>query len=192
MNSAVIALVVGVCGVMGTLLAPVLSQRSQARALEADFERHQQADGAQWRREQERVGLEQRRTCYVDTNAAFRRYRVQLMNFLYFVHRGEVDEVASQELEAARQAHHAAFAEAQMVASASVLGHLDELALALGQSYRRTKNLQEGHPEPNGSFEEIEAYLSWLWERWDAMRGAMRADLGISDVPRTPPSSGSL
>ncbi|MCX4670332.1 hypothetical protein OG453_27185 [Streptomyces sp. NBC_01381] len=191
MNSAVIALVVAVCGVMGTLLAPVLSQGSQARALEADFERHQQADRTQWRREQEREGLEQRRTCYVDTNAAFRRYRVQLMNFLYFVHRGQVTEEASQELEAARQAHHTAFAEAQMIASASVLSYLDELAIALGQSYRRTKNLEEGHPESDGSFEEIEVYLNWLWERWDAMRGAMRADLGISDAPRTPPSGNS-
>ncbi|MGW5869185.1 hypothetical protein ACWFRJ_44445 [Streptomyces sp. NPDC055239] len=187
MNSAVIALVVAVCGVIGTLLAPVLTQRSQAKALEADFERHQQVERAQWRREQERAALEQRRACYVNTNAAFRRYRVQLMNILYFVHHGQVDEAASQELEAARQAHHLAFAEAQMVASGSVLGHLDELAIALGAGYRKTKNLEEGHPEPDGSFEEVEAYLNWLWERWDAMR----ADLGISDEPRTPPSGNS-
>ncbi|MEV0261127.1 hypothetical protein AB0I49_07265 [Streptomyces sp. NPDC050617] len=191
MSSAVIALIVGVCGVMGTLLAPVLSQRSQARALEADFERHQQAEQAQWQREQERVGLEQRRTCYVDTNAAFRRYRVELMNFLYLVDRGEVDEAVGQALETARQAHHVAFAEAQMVASDTVLRYLDGLAIALGKSYRKTKNLEEGHPEPDGSFAEIEAYLNWLWERWDVMRDAMRADLGISDVPRPPPSSGS-
>lgn len=189
MSSAVIALVVAVCGVMGTLLAPVLSQRSQAAALKADFERQQVADQVRRRREQERLGLEQRHRCYVETNAAFRKYRVQLMNFLYFVHRGHVDEAASQELEAARQAHHVAFAEAQMVASAPVLAHLDELAMALGQSYRRTKNLEEGHPEDDGSFEEIEAFLNWLWERWNAMRGAMRADLGITDPVQAPPSA---
>ncbi|MEU6069204.1 hypothetical protein ABZ864_33325 [Streptomyces sp. NPDC047082] len=187
MGGVLLALIAAVFGVTGTLLAPVLSQRSQSKALAADFERQQQAARAQWQREQERAELEHRRTCYVAANAAFRRYRVQLMNHLWNVHRGAVDDRVSQDLEDARQAHHLAFAEAQMIASVSVLDHLDEVAIALSEGYRKTKDLEEGHPGPDGSFEEIEAYLRWLWERWKDMRNAMRADLGARDVVAEPP-----
>ncbi|MFE6367506.1 hypothetical protein ACFVOS_07235 [Streptomyces sp. NPDC057833] len=186
MSSAVLALVAAGFGVMGTLLAPVLSQRSQAKALEADFARQERATRAQWQREQEKADLQQRRACYVAANAAFPRYRVELMNYLWNVHRAQADEAASRELEAARHAHHAAFAEAQMVASAAVLDHLDEVALAVGEGYRRTKALEEGHPDPDDSFEKIEEYLRWLWERWKEMRSEMRADLGIDDAPSRP------
>lgn len=185
--STVVTLFVAMVGVVGTLLAPLLSQRAQARALEADFDRQQQAARAQWQREQDQAELEHRRSCYVAANAAFRRYRVQLMNHLWNVHRAEVDDRVSQELEEARQAHHLAFAEAQMIASASVLDHLDEVAIALSEGYRKAKDLEEGHPGPDGSFEEVEAYLRWLWERWKEMRDAMRADLGIRDVTGEPP-----
>ncbi|MEU4038571.1 hypothetical protein [Streptomyces collinus] len=191
MSSAVLALVAAVFGVTGTLLAPVLSQRSQSRALEAEFERQQQATQAEWERERQNAGMEQRRSCYIATNAAFRRYRVQLMNYLWHVHRGQADEAASGELEAARCAHHDAFAEAQMVASDAVLVHLDELARALGASYRMTKSLEEGHPEPDGSFEEIEASLRCFWERWMEARNAMRVDLGVKDTLHEPPQLGA-
>ncbi|MGY6025185.1 hypothetical protein [Streptomyces spinosirectus] len=191
MSSAVLALIAAVFGVTGTLLAPVLSQRSQAKALAADFERQQRAAQGQWQREQYQTEFEKRRACYVATNAAFRRYRVQLMNYLWDVHRGEVDDTAKQELEEARHAHHAANAESQMIASDSVLGHLDRLSSALGDVYRRTKDLEEGHPGARGSFEEIEADLREFWRRWEEMRSAMRVDLGASGSQRGSAQNGS-
>lgn len=191
MDSALLALIAAVFGVTGTLLAPVLSQRSQAKALEADFERQQQAAQAQWQREQVQSEFEKRRVCYAATNAALSRYRVQLMIYLWCVRRGEVDDAAKQELEAARHAHHAAFSEAQMVASDTVLDHLDELAKALGGAYGRTKDLEEGHPGPGGSFEEIGEHLVWFWERCGMLRHAMRADLGVSETRGGAPGSDS-
>ncbi|WP_141206240.1 hypothetical protein [Streptomyces griseorubiginosus] len=181
MGGVLLALIAGAFGVAGTLLAPVLSQRSQAKALAADFERQQRAAQGQWQREQFQTEFEKRRACYVATNAAFRKYRVQLMNFLWDVHRGNVDDAATQALEEARHAHHAAFAEAQMIASDTVLDHLDQLATALGNAYRRTKDLEEGHPGPDGSFEEVEAHLRHFWVDWKEMRSAMRDDLGASN-----------
>ncbi|WAU84890.1 hypothetical protein O1Q96_37495 [Streptomyces sp. Qhu-G9] len=183
MGSTAIALVAAVVGVTGTLLAPVLAQRSSAKGQRAEFERQQQAAQAQWEREQRQAELAARRTCYVETNAAYRRYRIQLMNYLWHVHRDEVTEAGKEALEAARHAHHAAFAEAQMVASAAVLAQLDDVAKALSEGYRRTKCLEEGNPDPDDSFDVIQAYLQWIWERWKEMRAVMRADLGVNNSP---------
>ncbi|MEU3917755.1 hypothetical protein [Streptomyces sp. NPDC029004] len=183
-----IALFAAVVGVTGTLIAPVVSQRLVARVQREQFERQQQIAHGQWLRDQNRAELAQRRTCYVATNAAYRHYRLQLTKFLYHVHRGDVPQAAREELEAARHAHHAAYAEAQMVASVAVLRELDVVAKALSESYRKTKCLEEGNPVPTGSFEEIHAELHLLRELWELMRGVMRRDLGIDD-PATDPSA---
>ncbi|WP_326843311.1 hypothetical protein OHB33_29105 [Streptomyces sp. NBC_01558] len=191
MGSSTIALVAAVAGVAGTLLAPVLAQRSNAKTQKAEFERQQQAAHAQWQVEQQREELITRRTCYIEANAANRRYRIQLMNYLWHVRRGEVTDALRADLEVARQAHHSAFAEVQMVASPDVLGELDVMAKALSEGYRRTKCLEEGTPDPDDSFEVIEQYLQWIWDRWKAMRNVMRADLGVHNSPPGPPSPGA-
>ncbi|MGV9645138.1 hypothetical protein [Streptomyces sp. NPDC003514] len=179
--SALLALIAAAFGVTGTLLAPVLAQRSQAKALAEDFERQQQAAEIQWQRERVRTEFEKRRTSYAATIAAMRRYRVQLMLYLWAVHRGDVDDALRVELEAARHGHHAAFAEVQMIASDSVLDHLDQMARALADGYGRTKDLEEGRARPGGAFEDIEEHLHGIIEeRWQVMRNAMRADLGVS------------
>ena len=179
-GSTAFALVAAVVGVTGTLLAPVLAQRSGAKT--------QQAAQVQWQREQQHAELVVRRACYIETNAAYRRYRTELMNYLWHVHRNEVTEAGIERLEAARHAHHAAFAEAQMVASPDVLAQLDAVAKALSEGYRRTKCLEEGHPDAGDTFEVIETYLQWIWERWEEMRAVMRTDLG---VPNSPPIAGA-
>ncbi|MFC9757385.1 hypothetical protein [Streptomyces sp. NPDC056921] len=181
---------VAVVGVAGTLLAPLLAQRSTARAQRAEFERQQQAAQCQWDREQQRAERAARLACYIATNAAYRRYRVQLMNHLWHVRRGEVTEAVKDELETARQEHHTAFAEAQMIASAVVLDQLDDVAKALSEGYRKTKSLEEGNPDPEGgSFEEIGEYLQEIWDCWKEMRTAMRLDLGVNNSPVSPPSN---
>ncbi|MFE2299106.1 hypothetical protein ACFXAW_12975 [Streptomyces sp. NPDC059445] len=182
-----IALLAAVVGVTGTLFAPVLSQRLVARVQREQFERQQQIAHSQWMRDLNRAELAQRRTCYAATNAAYRHYRLQLTKFLYHVHRGDVTGAVREELEVARHSHHAAYAEAQMVASAAVLGELDIVANALSECYRKTKCLEEGNPAPNGSFDEIYAELHQLRELWELMRGMMRRDLGIEDPANDPP-----
>ncbi|MFC9809759.1 hypothetical protein [Streptomyces griseoaurantiacus] len=190
MTSALLAVIAAILGMAGTLLAPVLSQRTQAKALAADFDRQQRALLGEWQRDRSQTEFEKRRACYVATNAAFRRYRVELMNYLWDIRRGGASDAAQQQLEEARHAHHAANAESQMIASDEVLDHLDRLSNALGNAYRRIKDLEEGNPGPNGSFEEIEADLRQFWRRWEEMRSVMRADLGASGRRAGPAQAG--
>ncbi|MFG3287612.1 hypothetical protein ACGF3G_02205 [Streptomyces sp. NPDC048179] len=150
------------------------------------FERQQQASEAQWMRDREEARLSERRACYVATNAAYRRYRIQLMNYLWDVHQGNVTDMARDELEAARHGHHAAFAEAQLTASTPVLAALDAVAKELAGAYQRIKRLEEGNPMANGSFEDIEKDLQQLWERWKGLRTRMRVCLGVEDAGAAP------
>ncbi|MGW6706145.1 hypothetical protein ACWGDE_14805 [Streptomyces sp. NPDC054956] len=179
MGSGAIALGAAVVGVVGTLLATLLSQRMLARVQAAQFEREERAAQARWVREQELADLARRRECYAAANSAYRRYRIALMYFLWVVHREQADAQERMTLEEARNAHHAAFSEAQMIASATVLAELDLLTKRMAGAYSRTLRLSEGNPDPHGSFEEIHAELMALSARWVGMRHAMRVDLGV-------------
>ncbi|MYQ96661.1 hypothetical protein GTY20_38225 [Streptomyces sp. SID4946] len=190
MGSALIGLAAAVVGVTGTLVASVLSQRLLARDQSAQFQRQQQAVDAQWHREQQVAELNRRREGYMQVNASFRRYRTQLMNFLWSVHKEAVTPDERELVEEARRDHHSVLAEAQMVASAAVLVELDGMTNALSRVYRRIMCLEEGNPDPDGSFDEIRADFVQLWERWEGMRAVMRADLGLGSVVGEPPAIG--
>jgi hypothetical protein len=188
MGSALIGLAAAVVGVTGTLAASVLSQRFLARVQAQQFERQQQAAEAQWHREQQVAELNRRRDGYMQVNASFRRYRTHLMNFLWTVHKGAVTPDAREVVEDARRDHHSVFAEAQMIASAAVLIELDGMTTALSEVYRRIMCLEEGNPDPDGSFNEIRTDFVRLWERWERMRAVMRADLGLGSDACVPTS----
>ncbi|MFJ7259575.1 hypothetical protein ACIQV2_05310 [Streptomyces globosus] len=115
----------------------------------------------------------------MQVNASLRRYRTHLLNFLWTVHKGAVTPDARELVEEARRDHHSVFAEAQMIASPGVLAELDEMTKTLSEVYRRTMCLEEGNPDPDGSFDEIRADFVRLWEQWERMRATMRADLGL-------------
>ncbi|MFF5531753.1 hypothetical protein ACFY71_04640 [Streptomyces cinerochromogenes] len=190
MGSALIGLAAAVVGVTGTLVASVLSQRLVARVQSEQFERQQRAVEAQWHREQQVAEVNRRRDGYMQVNASFRRYRTQLMNFLWTVHKGAVTPDERELVEEARRDHHSVLAEAQMVASAAVLVELDGMTMALSEVYRRTMCLEEGNPDPDGSFNEIRTDFVRLWERWEQMRAVMRADLGLGSVAGESPAIG--
>ncbi|MCY0925549.1 hypothetical protein OTB20_04885 [Streptomyces sp. H27-H1] len=179
MDSGLIALGAAVVGVTGTLLATVVSQRMLARVQAAQFDREQRDAHTRWLRDQELTELSRRRDCYTAANAAYRRYRIALMNFLWAVHRAQATPADRAVVEEARGGHHAAFAEAQMIASADVLAELDRMTKIIAGAHARTMRLAEGIPEPDGSFEEIHAELLTITQRWVGMRGAMRSDLGL-------------
>ncbi|WP_330279933.1 hypothetical protein OHO83_28890 [Streptomyces sp. NBC_00569] len=177
-------------GVTGTLVASVLSQRLLGRVQSEQFERQQQLTEAQWRREQQVGELNRRRDGYMQVNASFRRYRTHLVNFLWIVHKEAVTPDARELVEEARRDHHSVFAEAQLIASAAVLAELDEMTAALSEVYRRTMCLEEGNPDPDGSFDDLRTDFARLWERWERMRDVMRADIGAGDVPYGQPAIG--
>ncbi|MER5765122.1 hypothetical protein [Streptomyces sp. NPDC002082] len=182
MDSGLIALGAAVVGVAGTLLATVLSQRMLARVQAAQFEREQRVDRTRWQREQELAELARRRECYAAANAAYRRYRIGLMSFLWLVQRSQVTPEERATLEEVRNVHHTVFAEAQMIASAAVLAQLDIMTRGMAGAYARTMRLAEGTPHPDGSFEEIHTRLTDLTQRADVMRAVMRADLGVDST----------
>ncbi|MFB7252856.1 hypothetical protein [Streptomyces nojiriensis] len=183
MDNALLALAGAIVAVTGTLLAPILSQRVLARVQTEQFERQQRAADAQWVREQRTAEVEKRQACYVTANSGYRRYRIELMKYLWLVHKGEATAQARADLEEARHSMHTAFAEAQMVASDAVLRELDAMTATLAGAYSRTLHLEEGDPYPGWAFEEIQAELLRLGDRWKRMRGLMRADLGVEPRP---------
>ncbi|MEU6626889.1 hypothetical protein ABZ905_01195 [Streptomyces parvus] len=178
MGSALIGLAAAVVGVTGTLIASVLSQRLLARVQAEQFDRQQQSAEAQWRREQQVAELSRRRDGYMQVNASFRRYRTHLMDFLWTIQKGAVTPEARERVEEARRDHHATFAQAQLIASTAVLAELDGMTAALSEVYRRVMSLEEGTPDPDGSFEGLKSDFDRLWERWEGMRATMRTDLG--------------
>ncbi|MFE7512109.1 hypothetical protein ACFU8I_12960 [Streptomyces sp. NPDC057540] len=183
MDSGLIALGAAVVGVAGTLLATVVSQRMLARVQAAQFEREQRDAHTRWQRDQELTDLSRRRDCYTAANAAFRRYRIALMNFLWAVHQAQATPADRAAVEEARSAHHTTFAEAQMIASADVLAELDQMAKVMAGAHARTMRLADGIPEPDGSFEQIHAELVVITRTWVGMRSAMRSDLGLAPSP---------
>ncbi|MFE0692141.1 hypothetical protein ACFXOK_24650 [Streptomyces sp. NPDC059173] len=181
MGSALIGLAAAVVGVTGTLIASVLSHRLLARVQAEQFDRQQLSAQAQWRREQQVAELSRRRDGYMQVNASFRRYRTHLMDLLWTLQKGTVTPEVRERVEEARRDHHATFAQAQLIASAAVLAELDGMTAALSEVYRRVMSLDEGTPDPDGSFEGLRSDFDHLWERWERMRAAMRADLGAGN-----------
>ncbi|OKK19578.1 hypothetical protein AMK16_15990 [Streptomyces sp. CB00455] len=181
MGSALIGLVAAVVGISGTLIASLLSPRLLARIQSEQFARQQQVAEAEWLREQQVAELARRRQGYMNVNAAFRRYRTDLMNFLWTVHKDSVTVEAREVVEEARRDHHSVFAEAQVVASGAVLAELNNMTKALSETYRRIMCLEEGNPDADGSFDEIRTDFVQLWEQWEKMLDAMRADLGVEN-----------
>ncbi|UQX01211.1 hypothetical protein [Streptomyces sp. RerS4] len=162
----------------GTLFAPLLTQRLVGRVQSEQFERQELMAESQWRRERRAAELEVRRSCYVAAMSAYRRYRIELMNFLWLVHKAQVTAQGRADLEDARQTMHLAFAEAQLVGSEAVVAELDGTTEVLAQTFYRILRLEEGDPLPDGGFETLKAHLLGLGERWKDMRAVMRADLG--------------
>ncbi|MFD9407893.1 hypothetical protein ACFWBN_12895 [Streptomyces sp. NPDC059989] len=191
MGSALIGLAAAVVGVTGTLIASVLSQRLTARVQSEQFTRQQQVAETQWLREQRMAELTRRREGYMNVNAVFRRYRTHLLKYLWIVHKGAVTAEAREEVEEARRDHHSVLAEAQMVASAEVLAELNDMTKSLSETYRRIMCLEEGDPDPDGSFDEIRADFARIWEQLERMLGAMRADLGVENGTAEPAESRS-
>ncbi|AZM89218.1 MULTISPECIES: hypothetical protein [Streptomyces] len=195
MDGWLLPLSIALIGMTGTLFAPLLTQRLVGRVQSEQFERQERMAEGQWQREQRAAELDVRRACYVAAMAGYRRYRIELMNFLWLAHKagaagdgdgagngnGDRDAVRAAgraDLEAARQAMHLAFAEAQLVGSEAVVAELDATAERLSQAFYRVLRLDEGDPVPDGGFEAVKADLLGLGERWKEMRAVMRADLG--------------
>jgi hypothetical protein len=181
MTNDIGAIAIAIVGVVGTLAGAIVSQLLSARARRAEFEIQQYQRKEDYIRERQEAELTNKRSCYIAMMASSRRYRVELMNFLYAVKQEAVDTTARNDLEAARRACVDSIGEVQLVATLKALSTIDPVNSGLSKAYSATKHLEAGEPEPDASFEEINQSLTDLWDQWRYMRDAMRQDLGVKD-----------
>jgi hypothetical protein len=181
MDAGVTALIIAIVGVVGTLSASIASQIMSVRAKREEFllqRSHRQED---YDRERAEAVLAQKRSCYISIMSSSRRYRVELMNYLFTIKRDSGANETSMRLEDARLAFSVSFAEAQLTGSLPVLEAVNSLRNGLREGYRTIKELEADSSKSDDSFNEVQNFLLRLWESWPPMHEAMRADLGVKD-----------
>jgi hypothetical protein len=178
----VVALIVAVVGVLGTLTSPVITQRLSARAREEELaaQRLDARDAREHSREV--LVLAEKKATYIAFNAATRHYRVELMGYLHAVAERTPDETDRRELHDARRSYSMAVAEMQIMATDSVLAAMGQITTRLTSAYDAVKRLERGEPKPGWSFEETRVRLVSLWDHWEPLRLAMRTDLGVAQA----------
>jgi hypothetical protein len=181
MDGTSTALTIAIVGVFGTLLAPVVSQRLSARARREEFDQQRLHKHDEYSREKQEANYASKRACYITLSITARRYRVELMNYLHAVDKGAVDDNANQKLQETRTGFWSSVSETELTGSQIVLEPLGRFRVGVTRAYAAIKNLEEGHPEPNGSFEELRAFLFKIWDEWPEVLTAMRADLDVKD-----------
>jgi hypothetical protein len=181
-SSSISALVVAIVGVFGTLFAPIVGQRLTARTRREEFERDRDHKSDEYVREQQRARFSEKRNCYLSLSISAGRYRSELMRYLHKVRIKTLDENARPTLEETRYRFLASVYETRLTGRLKVVERLDTLREEIAKAYAATMNLAEGNPGPNGSFDEIRASISVVWDRaWPPLLIAMREDLGIED-----------
>ncbi|MET9729094.1 hypothetical protein ABZZ79_00075 [Streptomyces sp. NPDC006458] len=171
MTAAVTAMITAVVGVLGTLFAPVLSQRLTARQRAEDTERA----------ERERRSAE-RRAAYTAMNRSARQFHTLLKDALHRLRDGAYAEQDRDRLEEARREYRDRYAEAQMIVPERILEASRSVNDVLAEADAVVKRLDRGLAREG---ENPERQLLVLKEeaepRLSAMRGLMREDLGVAD-----------
>ncbi|MFF1868430.1 hypothetical protein [Streptomyces sp. CB03911] len=180
----VTTLVVAVVGVGGTIGATALAQRAR-RAEVAEQNRRAALERQQDREER---GLQTKRELYAALNATGRAYRSAGRDTVLALRRGET--VATDTLDATRQAYYDQYAQAQMILGTTALDVAGEVNQCLGAGYHLIRNLPID-ASGAGSLPPADAQLARA-KRWfsgplsDAvhlLREALRAELGVSGAP---------
>ncbi|WP_406455352.1 hypothetical protein OH768_19600 [Streptomyces sp. NBC_01622] len=170
MTAAVTAMITAVVGVLGTLFAPVLSQRLTAR---------QRAEDAQVA-ERRRL-FEERRDAYTAMNRSSRHFHTLLKDALHRIRDGVYTERERDQLEEARREHRDRYAEAQMVVPERVLDASRAVNEVLVAADAAVKRLDRGLTRDGENAEQVMLDLKEAEPRLTAMRRLMRADLGVTE-----------
>ncbi|MGW3100915.1 hypothetical protein [Streptomyces sp. NPDC001100] len=170
MTAAVTAMITAVVGVLGTLFAPVLSQRLTAR---------QRAEDA--RVAERRRLFEERRDAYTAMNRSSRQFHTLLKDALHRIRDGVYTEPERDQLEEARREYRDRYAEAQMVVPERVLDASRAVNEVLADVDAAVKRLDRGLAQDGESAEQTLLDLKEAEPRLTAMRRLMRADLGVTE-----------
>ena len=104
---------------------------------------------------------------------------MELISYLSKLNQRTADKAARDVLEKARQTCLDSLAEVDLVATPEVRSTIDPINDGLSKAYDATNNLENGKPQPGGSFEEIKQSLRELQVQWNPMYEAMRQDLDV-------------
>ncbi|MEV6478916.1 hypothetical protein [Streptomyces sp. NPDC051576] len=170
MTAAVTAMITAVVGVLGTLFAPVLSQRLTAR------QRTEETQLAERRRV-----FEERRDAYTAMNRSSRQFHTLLKDALHRVRDGVYTELERDQVEEARRDYRDRYAEAQMVVPERVLDASRAVNEILADVDAAVKRLDRGLPRDGENAEQLLLDLKEAEPRLAAMRRLMRADLGVTE-----------
>jgi ribosome-associated translation inhibitor RaiA len=170
MTAAVTAMITAVVGVLGTLFAPVLSQRLTAR------QRTEEARLAERRRL-----FEERRAAYTAMNRSSRQFHELLKDALHRIRDGVYTELERDQLEEARRDYRDRYAEAQMVVPERILDASRSVNQVLADVDAAVKRLDRGLARDGESAEASLLQLKDAEPRLAAMRQLMRADLGVTE-----------
>ncbi len=170
MSGDIVALVIAIVGVMGTLTSPIIAQRLAMQAKREESER-----------EREREIYKDKRASYINFIAASRQYRIVINEYLYAVNEKRVGDTEESDLRKARRTYNAAYAAAQLMASTPVLEIMYKANRQLARAFGYTKSFESGNPQQNMGFQEIEQFIRQAWNYWSEMSKAMRRELGIPD-----------
>lgn len=185
MSSAIVALVVAVVGVCGTLASAIFSQRLSQRTRFVELEHSERVRLAEQGTAEKERRTEQLRSCYVQLNANDRNYRDAMLAYAYALKAGSPGEDEAAEVAAARRAQRNARAEAQMIVSEEVLNSEGRVNAQLTVVYSRLQHIQ-GDSDPNDRellLQEVIELLDKIILLLSRARVTMRMDLGVIDKP---------
>ena len=178
MSTAVLALIVAIVGVFGTLTSALITQllSLRSRRIELD-ERRQQRHEERTEERRRTEHIDRRKSC-IAMNMAARRFRQALKNSLF----DEAQEKAD-ELERARQEFTSRYGEAQMILSDTVLKAASAANGRLAEAYGKVKANRPGdHRLSAADREKLENFLDLeVGSALRQLRHAMRVDLGVSE-----------
>ena len=156
------ALIIAIVGVIGTLVAPIVSQRLSARARQEDFimqEKQRNDDRLNDERQQIR---NEKRNCYVSVMATARQYRYEIVKYFYAIQNPTPSSDLYVDLEKARQAYVLSFADVQLTASLEVLAAIEPFNFGLSRAYRAVSQLKDGRLDPARGVDNPELFLTEL------------------------------
>lgn len=170
MTAAVTAMITAIVGVLGTLLAPALTQRITAR---------QRAEESA--AEERRRRFEERRTAYTAMNRASRQFHTLLKDALHRLRDGVYDDQDRERLEEVRRDYRDRYAEAQMVVPERILEASRAVNTVLAGADAVIKRLDRGVAGDGESPAQALLDLKEAEPRLTEMRRLMRQDLGVTD-----------
>ncbi|MEU3461202.1 hypothetical protein ABZ721_14795 [Streptomyces sp. NPDC006733] len=170
MGVAIAAMVTAVVGVLGTLLAPLIAQRSAAA------QRAQETVETDRRRT-----FEERRAAYTAMNRASRQFHTLLKDALHRLRDGVYTPEDRALVEETRRDYRDRYAEAQMIVPQRILEASRDLNSVLAAADAAAKRLDRGVAPHAESPETALSDLQAAEPKLTALHLLMRLDLGIED-----------